>query len=507
MASPQPSGAGGRKRSPAKRLLLATPGLSKIARRVSDGRVATSQQHALATAYGDVLRRVGDADDPASSMSAAAIATLGPRALARLGEAVDGDSRTLTAALRAGEPLPRALVAYARAAGASGGAHADRARATLAALTGQAGAAAANGVLEFWAGTGDSAAAAFAACPAAERRTLAPVESSIAAWEAAGSVPTADVTALAKAGLGPEDWTALLAAMADLHAWKQVAAALKAVDTTNWPADVRGLAESLGGWATEALRAKPKAGTWRLGVIGQGNPNPRRASRDLGDDAATVALLKLALEGRAVRVAGPAELVAVAARALGAPATEPDSAVELALVLRDAASIPPPATPTWLLAHGDFPRAWFGTRTDFPYPAAVEPLYLSMRLSDLGRLDGKALEHLVAAGPVGCEDRRTHELLTAAGVSAFLAGPLADSLSPSDWSDASLASADPLARLAKATELAAAPAASVEVRALVAGTLDRLLRGEDAAEVRAHWREVTAPLVARDNARRGTASA
>ncbi len=77
---------------------------------------------------------------------------------------------------------------------------------------------------------------------------------------------------------------------------------------------------------------------------------------------------------------------------------------------------------TWLISNGWFMHRSFGGELDFPYPDAINPLFVSFHIQNVDVLTDVVVENLKKHGPVGCRDWTTVYRLRDHGVPCFFSG-------------------------------------------------------------------------------------
>lgn len=178
-----------------------------------------------------------------------------------------------------------------------------------------------------------------------------------------------------------------------------------------------------------AADSAPASAEIPIGVLGFDNPDRDETSTDLGDYFESLAGLLQLVRRTGVSFTGDDKLtkfaeqlsrrVRPAARVDGAPAT-----VRLCRVDRDAARCADAPPGTWLLVTGTIPKPTFDLRLDFPYPAHIRPIFVSVHLESPEQLTDDVIAYLREHAPIGCRDWHTTFVLLAAGIPAYFAGGL-----------------------------------------------------------------------------------
>lgn len=182
------------------------------------------------------------------------------------------------------------------------------------------------------------------------------------------------------------------------------------------------------GPATPAL----PAGTVAIGVMGYRMPDRTRCSTNIGDFVQTLGSLAHVVRHEGVDLGDDelgrfgAELAARVPASLRVPAPAGSGPRKVALVEvdRDASHLGEIPDGTWLLGFGWYAHRIGGIRHDFPFDARLRPLYVSFHVARRSLLSPEAVEHLRAAGPIGCRDWSTVDLLLSLDVPAFFSGCL-----------------------------------------------------------------------------------
>jgi hypothetical protein len=153
--------------------------------------------------------------------------------------------------------------------------------------------------------------------------------------------------------------------------------------------------------------------------------------------------------------------------------------------------------PVWVIASGPCLPVLVAFRAGFPDADRVEPIFVGFACPDLRALTPESVAYLREAGPVGCHDDDTLELLTRCGVPSFLSGPFATA--GRDAVDA--AGAPGFAPIS--SDFARShqqPHMTDETARALAAIVDAISAERPAAQVRAVWQEATSELVARASA-------
>ncbi|HKE50216.1 MAG TPA: hypothetical protein VKE25_01785, partial [Actinomycetes bacterium] len=207
------------------------------------------------------------------------------------------------------------------------------------------------------------------------------------------------------AELAPRRWESLANELAWLRPWVEPAvpaggdaAAAPGVPTSGAPDTVLDQAPSAVDPASSAV--DPAAGPdpdpaaraeLVFAIMDYRHPNPRLTAGDLGDYFGSLAALGQLARHRNLRFADSAGLGAFAAelqdritsdRQLDTPA----QFVRLVPVNRDASSSASLSAPTWLIAAGSHQNSLARLRHDFPYHAAIRPIFISFHCERLAML-------------------------------------------------------------------------------------------------------------------------
>jgi lipopolysaccharide biosynthesis glycosyltransferase len=316
--------------------------------------------------------------------------------------------------------------------------------------------------------------------------------------------------------------------------------------------------DSLRTWYGRAERARAEvsvpAGEIAFGVLRYARPDQRGAPAGTGDALNTLAALGNLVRRRGLEFTGDPHLVplATALRDRVAPERMVDggaATIRLVAVDRDASDYNAIPEGTWLIASGMFQHAIAGLRYDLPLNPRLRPIFIGFQINAVVLRTERAVEYLRRYAPIGCRDWDTVFLLQAAGIPAFFSGwlpmtvdtvaragestadgPLARSVFRAldrvlgyraapvvvselrDYIAARAVGADVEFRPAQAEESkfeGLVDIANAEFARLRKGILDKLdavlaaiTAGGSEDEVRAVWRDVCAPDVARAVARR-----
>ena len=180
------------------------------------------------------------------------------------------------------------------------------------------------------------------------------------------------------------------------------------------------------GWLAPRPSAVP-AGAVPIAILGYQTPDHVLTSGNLGDYIQTLAMVANLARFQGVRFTGDGELGHAATELQGTVRpdlriAEPAAAVHLVEVPRDFSSASDVPDGTWLLAFGWHMHPLFDLRYDFPYNPRLRPIFVSFHVNRLDMLSEDALAYLRRYGPVGCRDWSTVNLLLSAGVDAFFTG-------------------------------------------------------------------------------------
>jgi hypothetical protein len=240
------------------------------------------------------------------------------------------------------------------------------------------------------------------------------------------------------AGLGPEQWHALLTpafgfgahdlardafAVFERHVREQPGAWSDAERQLTW---LRPWIEADPG---SASAPRPVDGRPLFAVMDYGHPQTGRGSANIGDHVQSIASLGHLVRHRGVRFSGPEPLVGLLEE-LG-ERTRPElrrhdveADVEVMTIHRDASMYESIPEGTWVLCFGWFMHALFRMRYGFPLHHGLRPIFVSFHCNKRELLTPEAIAYLRRYGPVGCRDWSTVYLLLSAGVPAFFSGCL-----------------------------------------------------------------------------------
>ena len=247
----------------------------------------------------------------------------------------------------------------------------------------------------------------------------------------------------------PQRWEPLSDELAWLRPWVQPAAptdALSSGPADGIPTVAAAGAPADGGAApagaptagtagaqTAAAAAADPADELALAIMDYRHPNLRLTAVDLGDYFGSLAALGQLARHRNLRFADSDGLGALAAELQDriAPARQLDTParfVRLVPVNRDVSSNASLTEPVWLIAAGSHQHSLARLRHDFPYHAAIRPIFISFHCERPAMLTEPAIDYLRRYGPVGCRDWSTVHLLLSVGVPAFFSGCITSTL-------------------------------------------------------------------------------
>ncbi|MGH8836359.1 MAG: glycosyltransferase [Actinomycetes bacterium] len=219
----------------------------------------------------------------------------------------------------------------------------------------------------------------------------------------------------------PQRWEPLSDELAWLRPWVEPAAPAAGLS----PADAGAPAADTG--------ASDPADELVFAIMDYRHPNPRLTGVDLGDYFGSLAALGQLARHRNLRFADSDGLGILVAelqdritpdRQLDTPARF----VRLVPVNRDVSSSASLTEPTWLIAAGSHQHSLARLRYDFPYHAAIRPIFISFHCERPAMLTEPAIEYLRRYSPVGCRDWSTVHLLLSIGVPAFFSGCITSTL-------------------------------------------------------------------------------
>lgn len=180
----------------------------------------------------------------------------------------------------------------------------------------------------------------------------------------------------------------------------------------------------------------PEPGAVSLAVMSYNMLDPKKRSLNLGDYAQTLAALSHVLRRRNVQFVGGSPLAdflnelkdsVSPLKRIGFRAEQ--VRVEPIELDRDFSSGRRYPENTWLISNGWFMHRPYGGNADFPYPASVNPIFLSFHLQDESVLTPVVLRYLREHGPIGCRDWNSVRVLKAEGIEAFFSGCITSTIS------------------------------------------------------------------------------
>ena len=183
-------------------------------------------------------------------------------------------------------------------------------------------------------------------------------------------------------------------------------------------------------WYSDGARRVPQQALpadVRFGVLNYKQPD--NSSRNVGDWVQTIASLGHLVRHQPLRFVGEdPDLVEFVEELAASVKTErklpqsPERTVQLLEVQRDASTLQELPDGTWMLAFGWFMHDTFELGYNFPFNAAIRPIFISFHLNRTDMLTDEVVEYLRRYGPIGCRDWHSVIALQAVGVPAFFSG-------------------------------------------------------------------------------------
>lgn len=164
-------------------------------------------------------------------------------------------------------------------------------------------------------------------------------------------------------------------------------------------------------------RALPVGTRLAAGVVAPVAPAETTALEEVPDTLTLEAFAGLALMAQADPLAADAT-----APGIDDASRRRATSLDLHVVPRDYSSWPRMPERLWTIVCGRSPASPFGIAPDFPFPAAVEPLFVGFSLVGAAELDAAAIDYLASKEPIGCADVPSVVMLLRAGVRAFYSG-------------------------------------------------------------------------------------